>query len=413
MGATIDSTMIDLTDPESLYSALHSGLLANDRLKLHISPPAQAFDAFDYISPQTHHNMVGFDMFEFGVDDINDLLEPSALISNETMAASDIGTESGDLDNTSGVNLLDECSEMPKDAVEKISNLNFELRRQLNIISTMAKEYSKSTTTPSYSSDNPWKNSNLSRALDSMVQGLQTFHELLLEIFGTANRNCEETPSHTGSYTSQGTPPQVQSTLWQTTKPLSSLLSLTDVRDTDSIASISESSSKLHATPRPDSKSRNPLTHNSPVQITLLDMSTSLLVISCYMDLIRLCREVFAVLRGTLSSPGHRTTLTLSGFQFSGALIHQDSDLQIIILTQVVVRLVNRIGFSLGHPHSSAPEVSGDASDARVYSKGISPQLLDFVLRQEGFGGQPSWKGGLEALREEIRRLNEVVYRPV
>lgn len=148
-------------------------------------------------------------------------------------------------------------------------------------------------------------------------------------------------------------------------------------------------------------------------EVSLLDMSTSLLIISCYISLIHLCRDVFAAIRRALSASCNETSLfTLSGFQISGVSIQQDSDLQIIVLTQVVVRLVDRIGLSLGRPYNPTHEV-GSGEGVNTHNKAILPQLLAFLLRQDGVGDQLSANGGIKSLREEIRRLNDVVYKPV
>jgi hypothetical protein len=276
----------------------------------------------------------------------------------------------------------------------------------------MAKKYRNTEPSLVESRD---KNSSLSGAIVFMIQGLQSFHELLLEILGSADqRSCKETTRHTAMYNYQNNHPPLQHTFWQNTKPCpTSLLSLIDTRDTDLVESISEPKNKQQKVPRSDTSSKFHHIQDGPSQITLLDMSTSLLIISYYIDLIHLCRYVFAAIRGALPAPGHQTILlTLSGVQISGVSIHQDSDLQIIVLTQVVVRLVDRIGLSLGHPYNSTAE-AGKRDEAKLCSKAILPQLLDFVLRQEGIKGQPSCRGGIEALREEIRRLDELVYKPV
>ena len=213
---------------------------------------------------------------------------------------------------------------------------------------------------------------------------------------------------------SENNHPPLQQTLWQTTNPChTNLLCLTDTRNIDLMETTSEPKSKQQKVPWSNPSSKPHHVQDRPSQITFLDMSTSLLIISCYINLIHLCRDVFAAIRSALPDPCHQTTLlTLSGFQISGVPVHQDSDLQIIVLTQVVVRLVDRIGLSLGHTYNTATEAS-KRDKAKLYSKAILPQLLDFVLRREGVMRQLSCEVGIEALREEIRRLNEVVYKAV
>lgn len=308
------------------------------------------------------------------------------------------------------VQILNDSSSIPYKSFEKVSNLN--TYRRLSIIGPMAKE-SRNTELSLVKA--PDKNKILSDVIIFMIQGLQKFHELLLEILRSTNQNfcTKTTTTHVAMYNSQKSHPPLQHTFWQNTKPCStSLLSPSDIRDTDLAESISGPNNKVQKVPRSDSSSVSHI-QDGPSSITLLDMFTSLLIISCYINLIHLCRDVFAVIRSALPASGHQTNLlTLSGFQISGVSIDQNSDLQITVLAQVVVRLVDRIELSLGHPYNSTAE-SGKKDQVKLCSKAILPQLLDVLLRQEEIEGQRSCKGGIEALREEIRKLNEVVHKPI
>lgn len=404
MEETIDSNLVGVQYQESLDFGLHNAALEDDQL--HISPSEDCFDNIsDFVSPQLPRNLSDFGMYESGTEETSSPLQPSPFIAIEPITIGNIIAE-----KSNGEGIPD--PPMPQTLVEKVSNLNLELRRQLNIVSQMTNEYRN--TEPSLV-ESPDKNNSLSCAICFMIRGLQIFHDSLLEIHGSANQDSgKETTSHTAMYNSQNNYPPLQHTFRQSTKPGPiSLLSLTDTRYNDLVESVSEPKSKQRNVPQSDTSSKSHHIQDGPSQITLLDMSTSLLIISCYINLIHLCRDVFAVIRGTLPDSGHQTTLlTLSGFQISGVSIHQDSDLQIILLTQVVVRLVDKIGLSLGHPYKSTAEV-GQRDEAKLCNNTILPQILDFVLKQEEIEGQPSFQGGTESLREEIRRLNEVVYKPV
>ena len=405
-----DSNLVGVQYQDSLDFELHHAALEDDQL--HISPSEDCFDdIFDLVSPQVSRNLSDFGVYEFGTEETSGSLQPSPFMSIEPVTISSIAVERPNVQGIPEAKMKIGSSPIPQASVEKVSNLNLELYRQLSIISRMAKEYRN---TELSLVESPEKNNILSAAIVFMIQGLQTFHELLLEILGSTNQNsCKATTTDTAMYNSLNNHPPLQHTFWPNTKPCStSLLSLTDSRDTDLVESMSEPKNKQQKVPRSGTSSKSHI-QDGPSQIPLLDMSTSLLVISCYINFIHLCRDVFAAIRGTLPAPGHQTTLlTLSGFQLSGVSIDQDSDLQIIVLTQVVVRLVDRIGLSLGHPYNSTAE-AGKRDEAELCSKAILPQLLDLVLRQEGIGGQSSCKGGVEALKEEIRRLNEVVHKRV
>ena len=409
---TVDSSLVGVQHQESLDSGLHHGPLEDGQL--HISPSEDCFDnTFDFVSSQVPRDLPDLGMYEFGDEETGGSLQPSSSMSMESVPISPIAAQKPDIEGILEVAIQDDLPPMPQESVEKVSNLNLEVRRQLSIVRRMAKEHRYPE--PSLV-ESPDKNTSLSYVVAFMIQGLQTYHELLLEILGSANQNsCKDTTSHTAiSYSSQSNHPPLQHTLWQTTKPCpTNLLSLTYTRTTELMETIPEPKSKQQKVPRSNTDTKSHHTQDRPSQINFLDMSTSLLIISCYINLIHLCRDVFAAIRSALPGPCHQTTLlTLSGFQISGVPIHQDSDLQIIVLTQVVVRLVDRIGLSLGHPYNTATEAS-KRDEAKLYDKAILPQLLDFVLRQEGAARQPSCDVGIEALREEIRRLNEVVYKPV
>ena len=408
---TVDSDLVGVQHQESFNPGLHPAPLEDDQL--HVSASEDCFDnAFDFASSQVPRDLPDLGMYEFGDEELGHSLQPSSSMSMKSVPISPIAAQKPDIEGVLEVAIQDDPAPMPQESIEKVSNLHVEVRRQLSIVRRMAKEYRY--TDPGLV-ESPDKNNSLSYVVAFMIQGLQTYHELLLEILGSTNQNSgKDTTSHTAMYNSQDNRPPLQNTLWQTTKPCSTnLLSLTNTRNTDLMETMSEPKSKQQKVPRSNSGTKSHQIQDRPSQITFLDMSASLLIISCYINLIHLCRDVFAAIRSALPSPCHQTTLlTLSGFQISGVPIHQDSDLQIIVLTQVVVRLIDRIGLSLGHPYNVASE-AGKRDEAKLYSKAILPQLLDFVLRQEGAVRQPSCDVGIEALREEIRRLNEVVYKSV
>ena len=409
---TVDSNLVDVQHQESLDSGLHHPQFEDDQP--HMTPREDCFDdTFDFVSSQVPRDLPDLGMYDFGDDETGGSLQPSSSISMESVPISPIVAPKLDIEGVLEVATKDDPSPMPQESVERVSNLNLEVRRQLSIVRRIAKEYRH--TEPSFV-ESPDKHTSLSYVVAFMIQGLQTYHELLLEILASANQNgCKDTTNHTATYNTQSNPLPLQHTLWQTTKPCpTNLLSLTDARNTDLMGTVSEPKSTQQRPPRSNTSTKSHHIQDRPSPITFLDMSTSLLIISCYINLIHLCRDVFAAIRTALPGPCQQTTLlTLSGFQISGVPIHQDSDLQIIVLTQVVVRLVDRIGLSLGHPYNTTTTEASKRDEAKLYGKAILPQLLDFVLRQEGVVRQPSCDVGIEALREEIRRLNEVVYKPV
>ena len=408
---TLDSDLMDVQHQESLDFGLHPAPSEDDQLV--VSPSEDCFsNAFELVSPQVPRDLPDFSMYEFGNEGTGSSLQPPSSLSTDAVPISPIVAQKPYIEGIREVTIQDDPSLMPQESVEKVSNLNLEVHRQLSIVTRMAKDCRNIE--PSLI-EPPNKNNGLSYIVAFMIQGLQTYHELLLEILGSAKQKPrKDTTSHTAMFNPQDNHPPPQHTFWQTTKPSpTKLLSLTKRRETHFMETIPEPPIKQQKMPRSTTSSKSLSIQDRPSQITFLDMSTSLLIISCYINLIHLCRDVFAAIRSALPSSCHQTNLlTLSGFQISGVPIYQDSDLQIIVVTQAVIRLVDRIGLSLGHPYNTTTETN-QKDEAKPYSKAILPQLLDFVLNQEGVVRQPSYEAGIEALREEIRRLNEVVYKPV
>lgn len=237
------------------------------------------------------------------------------------------------------------------------------------------------------------KDSCPSSVVDSMIQGLQTFHDLLLEIIGTANGGgfSSESANRAASKSQQA---NRAPTKQHTPSRFIALPSRSCVLSLFRFGQTGTSTQK-------------PRTH-----VPGVDLPTSLMVISCHINLIRLCRYVFAGIRAALSSRGHhqQALLVLSSCQIGGVSISHDSDLNLLILIQVVERLINKIGVLLGYPCSSGSTAAGESGNcAEEGNKALLPQLLQFVLAQEGVAGQPSYGEGMQALREEIRRLNEVL----
>lgn len=282
--------------------------------------------------------------------------QPSPFISIDPLTM----TTAREKRNSQGVSAVNTSSTAPQALVERLTSLNLGLHQQSIIAGQIVGDYGNielGAMEPA-----PHKGNHLSFAVDSMIQGLQTLHGLLVEVIGTATG---------GGFSSE--------------------------------SANSAAATKTQTVNRPPAQQQLPgLGVNLP---------TSLMIISCHINLIRLCRNVFAGVRATLSSRGHqqRALLVFSSCQIGGVSISQDSDLNPLILTQVVARLINKIGVLLGYPCSSGSTAAGESgSGTDEANKAPLPQLLRFVLAQEGVAGQPSYGEGMEALRE-IRKLNDVL----
>ncbi|KAK3998219.1 hypothetical protein QBC44DRAFT_386584 [Cladorrhinum sp. PSN332] len=344
--------------------------------------------------------------------------QPSPFISIE---AANITTaadpEKRSTQNTSGVNTP--STMIPQELIERMSSLNLGLHHQSAVASQLASDYNNC---PDPSMIDPHKDTRLSFAVDSMVQGLQNLHSLLLEIMGSANNNQGNfsNPTHEAAIKTQQQQQQQQQNRNDNHGNYNNCFFAPNIsgfwfgggggagrKDSDSTATPQE----------PD----------SVVPANSIDLPTGLLIVSCHVNLIHLCRHVFAGIRSALSSRGHQRALpALSSCQIGGVSILQDSDLQLVILIQVVARLINKIGVLLGYPATTGTGGGGDESAGgfggggggeeespgggnRTATATVLTQLLRFVLTRDGVAGQPSYGGGMEALREEITRLNEML----
>jgi hypothetical protein len=102
----------------------------------------------------------------------------------------------------------------------------------------------------------------------------------------------------------------------------------------------------------------------------------------------------------------------VSGLEFTGISIHHDPDLQLVILIQMVIRLVDKIEIAFGPSQDAATKASTREKYKRR-CKAVPPHIVEFVLKQRGVEEHSCCEGGTQALREEMRKLNEVVYKSV
>lgn len=312
-------------------------------------------------------------------------VEPSPFISieppNLTKEAKKRNSQSSETSKSS--------STTSQSLIERVTSLNLDLHQQSIIAGQIVDEFGNIA--PDVI-DPLNKDNRLSFAVDSMTQGLQNFHSLLLEIINTANGT---------TCTGESASPQLNQLPTRQQQTPSRFIAPPSRSCVPSLFWFGEGNNSQQ-----QSKNTAPG----------IDLPTSLMIISCHIHLIRLCRHVFAGIRAVLSSKDQhqQALLVLSSCQIGGVSISHDSDLKLLILIQVVARLINKIGVLLGYPCSpagiptSAPGDFGNVTEEER-KKTLLPQLLRFVLAQEGVAGQSSYGDGMEGLREEIRKLNEVL----
>jgi hypothetical protein len=309
-------------------------------------------------------------------------------------------TNEGTAVDTATVNAYNRFPPMRQESTQKLSNLNLELYRQLGVLGSMASN--DANIHPGLATPPGGTHTSLSDAVVFMMHGLQTYDRLLVEILGFTG------PTHDAMYCSHDQPKS------------STTSDGMDMDSEDPRGPVSEAASRQRRlASQSDGNCELTVVHDpSPSHgaSALLDTSTSLLLLSCYANLFLLCRDAFAAIRAALLAK-HRpiTFFSISFLHTNEVSIPQDPDLQIIVLTQAVIRLIERIGRLLGYPDGCEDDSGCERCEPnlRSHNNVIPPELLDLVLRRAASGEGLLDRVGIGELREEIRGLYELVYRPV
>ena len=140
------------------------------------------------------------------------------------------------------------------------------------------------------------------------------------------------------------------------------------------------------------------------------DVSIILLILNCYIYIIRIYNLIFSQIHRSLLPilSGHRPSLpVLPGLQINGFPL-QSGNLQVTILVQVAVHMVSRVEKALGLPR----EYCIDRDDNR--SRGILSdleltELFRMVIRQEDCGNHQDGGGGSRSLKEHFKSIRQLL----
>ncbi|KAK4981185.1 hypothetical protein LTR28_000871 [Elasticomyces elasticus] len=311
--------------------------------------------------------------------------------------------EGAAIDSTEPLSDYNRFPPMRQETMQELSDLNMQLSRQLGAVISTANKYTNihpgsgvtALATP------PDENRTLCDAVVFMMHGLQTYYRLLVEILGSKGL------THSAMYDSHDNP--------KSSTVSTSLLSPIEGRDSeDSRGRMSEATGRPpRKRLRSDSCTESTVLHDSSHSANL-DMLTSLLLLYCHANLIYLCRDAFAAIRAALLTTHRQINLfTISFLDIVDLSVPPDPDLQIIVLIQAVIQMIDRIGRLLGYPDDCEVNFGGERCESNARSSAIPRLLLDLVLRSEACGDGPADRVGTKALREEIRRVHELVYKPV
>jgi hypothetical protein len=311
--------------------------------------------------------------------------------------------EGAAIDTTEPLNDYNRFPPIRQETMQELSDLNMQLSRQLGAVGSTANKYTNIHPGLGLTAlaTLPDENRTLCDAVDFMMHGLQTYHRLLVEILGSTG------PTHSAMYDSHD-------------NPKSSIVTTSLLSPMEGVESEGSGGRMSEATGRPprkklrsDSSAEFTVLHDSSHSANL-DMPASLLLLSCHTNLICLCRDAFAAIRAALLTTHRQITLfTISFLNIDDLSMPPDPDLQIIVLIQAVIRMIDRIGRLLGCPDDCEVDSGGEKCESNAHSSAIPRRLLDLVLGGEACGEGPADRVGPKALREEIRRLHELVYKPV
>jgi hypothetical protein len=358
----------------------------------------QYLDSFDFALPgeaTLEDDSVGIPIEHY--------LNPTLDLSSGQSIPALTEDEGAAIDTTEPLNDYSRFPPMRQETIQELSDLNMQLTRQLGAVKSTANKYTNVHPGLGLTAlaKSPDENRTLCDAVVFMIHGLQTYHRLLVEILGSTG------PTHSAMYDSHDNPKS-------STVSTSLLSPIEGIDSEDSRGRMSE------ATGRPP---RKRLRSDSSAEITVLhdsshsanlDMPTSLLLLSCHTNLIYLCRDAFAAIRVALLTTHRQINLfTISFLNIVDLSIPSDPDLQIIVLIQAVIRMIDRIGRLLGYPDDCEVDSGGERCESNARSSAIPQRLLDLVLRSEACGEVPADRLGTKALREEVRGLHELVYKPV
>jgi len=289
---------------------------------------------------------------------------------------------------------------MRQETMQELSDLNMQLSRQLGAATSTGAGSTNihsglgltALATP------PEENRTLCDTVISMTQSLQTYHRLLVDIVG---------PNHSAIYDSHDN--RKSSTVASSwLSPIEGL----DVDESRSYMSDTTGRSPLKRR-RTDSSVDFAVVHQTS-HSSSVDMPTSLLLLSCHANLLHHCRNTFSAIRAALLATRRQINLfTISFLNIVDVSLPPDPDLQIIVLIQAVIRMVDRIGRLLGYPNDREAGSDGDGCESDTRDSVIPRHLLELMLKSEGCGNGSADRAGTKALKEEIRRLHELVYKPV
>lgn len=353
------------------------------------------YNLFQSSSPQDH---LGSAADENGSKEIT-----SSLGDQSNDSATIIGHMTGHHPKKNNIASSTKPSDMYHASLEQLSHLSLKIYRLSVVTETLAQHSNPTYDQKSFGQ----METELRHPISSMIGGLQSFQELL-QTLGYQGRHCADTITNHAPSAPMETP--------------FSLADASESREASITSRRTGNPAGYHSFASTIEVHKDSLSNDKPLLnsqqneqykdkeafLQHLDLPTSLLIVTCYINLVRLCRHVFHIICRCLQTVEHQDVsfATLSDLQISGISLGQDGGLQILVLGQVVSRLLDRISGWLGCPSDM---VIGSVlkNDDQRRGRMVAPMLIEILQREEELQGPGLKGGGIRALKDEIRRLNE------
>lgn len=141
------------------------------------------------------------------------------------------------------------------------------------------------------------------------------------------------------------------------------------------------------------------------------DVPTTLVILTCYICLVRIYRTVFSHIHNLLLARPSQAELTpiLPGIQLGGFQLESHRDLQIRILMQVSIHMLDRIEAALGLPDDSGTAGRGGVRGVGVLGDSVSTALLEVVMKQEVMDCAEGDRAGTKLLRDIWKSVDSLL----
>lgn len=141
------------------------------------------------------------------------------------------------------------------------------------------------------------------------------------------------------------------------------------------------------------------------------DVPTTLVILTCYICLVRIYRTVFSHIHNLLLARPSQAELTpiLPGLQLGGFQLESHRNLQIRILMQVSIQMLDRIEAALGLPDDSGTAGREGVRGVGILEDSVSTALLEIVMKQEAMDCAEGVRGGSKLLRDTWKSINSLL----